>query len=260
MYDSVRQAITRSPRILDPDSPGPAERPSPFYLNATNAGAASPKMAEADMGPAMEESPISIMNRRRSRNHQRGYFDLDCGSSPLSSPSVKRTPTGSPVGTRLSLTALELMTGESPKEGEGEGERAQVWLALERGGSEESTPSETSNSNSESSQQSSPSTSPREENQRTFGFAGVRSYEGESYSSFLNKCVLYSFQFLRIVIDLSPTQVLLLHRQRRLVPGLTSGRDVTLTVSVERGGVPVDVSPSELFTFAWGHAHTVTEL
>ena len=76
MYDSVRQAITRSPRILDPDSPGPAERPSPFYLNATNAGAASPKMAEADMGPAMEESPISIMNRRRSRNHQRGYFDL----------------------------------------------------------------------------------------------------------------------------------------------------------------------------------------
>ncbi|PIL33009.1 hypothetical protein GSI_04458 [Ganoderma sinense ZZ0214-1] len=193
MYDSIRQAITRSPRILDPDSPDPAERHSPFYVNATNAaGAASPKMAEADVGLAvgMEESPISIMSRRRSRNHHRGYFDLDCGSSPLSSPSVKRTPTGSPVGARLSMTALELMTGENLKEGEGG--RSQVWMALERGGSEESTPSETSNSNSESSQQSSPSTSPREDRERMFGFAGVRSPEGESYSSFLNKYCYYT--------------------------------------------------------------------
>ena len=154
------------------------------------------------------------------------------------------------------MTALELMTGAK----ESEREQQQVWLALERGGSEESTPSETSNSNSESSQQSSPSTSPREDNQRTFGFAGVRSHEGESYSSFLNKCVLHSFQFLRILIGLSPMQVLLLHWQRRLVPRLAPGRDVTLTFSVERGGIPVDVASSELFAFAWGHAHTVTEL
>ncbi|KAI1791542.1 putative phosphatase regulatory subunit-domain-containing protein [Ganoderma leucocontextum] len=184
-YESVRQAITRSPRILDPDSPGPTERSSPVYVTAANAGAASPKMAEADVGQGIEESPVTMMSRRRGRNHQRGYFDPDCANSPLSSPSMKRTPTGSPVGARLSKT-LELIAHEG-----GEREReVPVWLALKRGGSEESTPTETSNS--ESSLQSSPSASPREDKESVFGFAGARNAEGESYSSFLNKYCYYT--------------------------------------------------------------------
>ncbi|RDX52913.1 hypothetical protein OH76DRAFT_1416550 [Lentinus brumalis] len=117
------------------------------------------------------------MSRRRTKNSQRGYFDLG------TSPSVRLTPTGSPTrGASPSRDSAE-RTPEPPR-----ALTHGMWF-LERGGSEESTPSVTSNE--ESSATSSPSGSPTED--LPFGFGEVRSpSESDSYSSFLNKYCYYT--------------------------------------------------------------------
>ncbi|RPD55656.1 hypothetical protein L226DRAFT_548268 [Lentinus tigrinus ALCF2SS1-7] len=162
MFDDSRpaaraEALTRgSPHITDPWDASPIIR-SPLYADEE-----------------LDDTPMPIMSRRRAKNSQRGYFDLGA------SPSIKLTPTGSPT------------RGTSPSRG-GSPERARtrepvrgMWFAVERGGSEESTPSVTSTSES-----SSPAGSPTED--LSFGFGGMRSpAESDSYSSFLNKYCYYT--------------------------------------------------------------------
>ncbi|TBU42113.1 putative phosphatase regulatory subunit-domain-containing protein [Dichomitus squalens] len=170
MVEDVRSSITRSPRLVQPDSP--LEQLSASFYGASNASA-----------EVADDSLVPIMSRRRSRNHQRGYFDIGLAQTGT---EVKRTPPGTPVkerGARLSSENLALMA----KAMEAGASERPTWF-LERGGSEESTPSVTSNS--ESSLQSSPSGSPTDE--RVFGFGEARGAESESYSSFLNKYCYYT--------------------------------------------------------------------
>ncbi|KAI0713652.1 putative phosphatase regulatory subunit-domain-containing protein [Earliella scabrosa] len=156
---AVDDSVRGSPRMADPYDASPLERPSMY--------------ATGDL----EDTPVPIMSRRRGRNHQRGYFDL--GLSQMS-PTVRRTPTGSPTG------------GSSPSKVSPERTPQGLWF-VERGGSEESTPSATSNS-----EESSPSESPTDEGV-VFGFGGTRSGSGspsaaesDSYSVFLNKYCYYT--------------------------------------------------------------------
>ncbi|TFK81922.1 carbohydrate-binding module family 21 protein [Polyporus arcularius HHB13444] len=155
-----REALTRgSPRIMDHWDNSPVERSA---FRATE---------------DLDDTPVPIMSRRRTKNSQRGYFDLG------TSPSVRLTPTGSPTrGASPSRDSNERTPEPARAMTHG------MWF-LERGGSEESTPSVTSNE--ESSATSSPSGSPTED--LPFGFGEVRSpSESDSYSSFLNKYCYYT--------------------------------------------------------------------
>ncbi|KAI0696562.1 putative phosphatase regulatory subunit-domain-containing protein [Cerioporus squamosus] len=192
-----REALTRgSPRINDPwDSP--VERPS---FNAI-----------ADL----DDTPMPIMSRRRTKGSQRGYFDLGA------SPSVRLTPTGSPTrGASPSRDGPE-RTPEPQR-----ALTAGVWF-LERGGSEESTPSATSNEGSSAT--SSPSGSPTED--LSFGFGGVRSpSESDSYSSFLNKYCYYtgaSESFL----DLPPEAIHRSHSASSVEEFLSTSPNMTYLLS-----------------------------
>ncbi|OSD02094.1 carbohydrate-binding module family 21 protein [Trametes coccinea BRFM310] len=169
--------LTRgSPRILDHDDDTPT--PPAFHVSAAD----------------LEDTPVPIMSRRRGRNHQRGYFDLGIVNGAA---SVKRTPSGSP-GTSPRLGSLSPMA--IPRSARTPEQVAHATWYVERGGSEESTPSATSTS--ESSRSSSPSGSPVEDplmynymsagaDRETVG--GVRSpVESDSYNVFLNRYCYYT--------------------------------------------------------------------
>ncbi len=167
-----------SPRVRAPDDSSPLDRPLSSYPNNNNND--NDNDNEED---ALEDTPVPAMGRRRGRNHQRGYFDL--GGLAQTSAAVRRTPTSSPK-----------VSPERTPERRGVGTGMGMWF-LERGGSEESTPSVTSN------EESSPSPSPSEDGRVFgFGFGGARAGSGspsggesDSYSVFLNRCV--SFLSLR---------------------------------------------------------------
>ncbi|KAH9914470.1 putative phosphatase regulatory subunit-domain-containing protein [Fomitopsis serialis] len=171
--------LTRgSPRILDPDDDAP-----PIPKVALYSG------SDEEDGESATPMPFS---RVRGRNHQRGYFDL--------SPS---TPG---FGARKALPAAfreeavprfgSVDTYRTPAVCVGIGMGAGLlgpW-PITRGGSEESTPSVTSQSE-ESSASSSPSGSPPEEG--LFGYLArqerVQSPANDpSYNVFLNKFCFYT--------------------------------------------------------------------
>ena len=154
-------ALTRgSPRIFDADEVDARSGIQSYYANS-------------DMEDALE-TPVAAMSRKSTRNHQRGYFDL--GVSP-SGTGVRRTPPGTPFGVptaqgkeeqprsasppasgsgfvRAASTIPVLSTAGSQNHGAG-----RMWR-VPSGGSEESTPSSTSNE--DSSRSSSPDRSPYE--------------------------------------------------------------------------------------------------
>ncbi|EMD34337.1 carbohydrate-binding module family 21 protein [Gelatoporia subvermispora B] len=113
-------------------------------------------------GSELEDTPMPA-SRRKPRNHQRGYFDLSFGPSidvrkiqsgiagDSPSPGTRYNSFPPTRGERAAVPQREDATEFAKKANEG-------WAVLERGGSEESTPSVTSNS--ESSRSSSPSSSP----------------------------------------------------------------------------------------------------
>lgn len=177
--------LTRgSPRILDnDDSPG-----------------AKPFLPNSDL-EATPVPPSVAMARRSGRNHQRGYFDL--GVAPSAS-GVRRTPPGSPFGAPGATvpvfgSAFRSSGSISPSGGRSSPvsappvlsvnpEDGRMWRVAS-GGSEESTPSTTSNE--ESSRSASPSGSPYE---GPVSLASEDSLprspspgDGSSYSAFLNK-------------------------------------------------------------------------
>ncbi|OCH88225.1 hypothetical protein OBBRIDRAFT_97354 [Obba rivulosa] len=148
-------------------------------------------------GSELEDAPIALP-RRKARNHQRGYFDLSLGSPA----GVRKTPPGVPGGSlspgtrynsfpqtrgeRATVPQREDATEFAKKANEG-------WAVVERCGSEESTPSITSNS--ESSRSSSPSESPVD-NPLMFQLMGVpqqnQKVDDNNYHSFLNKFCFYT--------------------------------------------------------------------
>ena len=160
-------ALTRgSPRILEDDAP--AAPPIPTV--ALQSG------SDEDDGAGATPMPFS---RVRGRNHQRGYFDLGPATPGFGRKALPAAFRPDAVPRFNSVDAYR--TPASPG-------LLGPW-PLARGGSEESTPSVTSQSE-ESSANSSPSGSPREENM--FGYlartGGVRSAVNDpSYNVFLNK-------------------------------------------------------------------------
>ncbi|KAH9890540.1 putative phosphatase regulatory subunit-domain-containing protein [Cubamyces lactineus] len=170
----TQHTLTRgSPRILD------AEDDTPTFRTNFNA--------------ELEDTPVPVLSRRRSgRNHQRGYFDLGYAHEQhFPGASVKRTPPGTPgvpASSPRMVGALSPMA--IPRSARTPEQYAQGWY-VERGGSEESTPSATSTS--ESSRSNSPSGSPVEDPlmysfMAEAGDGGVRSpVESDSYNVFLNK-------------------------------------------------------------------------
>lgn len=164
-----------SPRILDPDDE--VTSPGSFYA-----------------GSDSEDTPSStrvVFSRSGGRHHQRGYFDLGLpavGTPRKTLPAAFRddaiprygnadTPRG-PSSTKLSL-----MTG--PTYG--------PW-PIERGGSDESTPSITSTS--ESSRSSSPSSSPLDDGV-IFNFLDAHAERvsdpvNDNLNMFLNKFCFYT--------------------------------------------------------------------
>ncbi|KAI0781476.1 putative phosphatase regulatory subunit-domain-containing protein [Trametes elegans] len=166
-YDDT--TLTRgSPRLLDGDDDKPQPPTLAFHASAD-----------------LDDTPVPVMSRRRGRNHQRGYFDL--GISQHASATVRRTPSGSPgESPRRSLSPMAI-----PRSSQTPEQIAHAAWYVERGGSEESTPSATSTS--ESSRSCSPSGSPVDD-PVMFNFTteaelgGVRSpVESDSYNVFLNK-------------------------------------------------------------------------
>ncbi|KAI0948654.1 hypothetical protein AcV7_009331 [Taiwanofungus camphoratus] len=164
--------VTRgSPRILDADDDA---RLAPFYA-----------------GSDPDDTPAPALSRRRSRNHQRGYFDLGIAHSA----GVRKTPPAFRRDASLRHGAPEAFRVSSfPNPGSSSGRQDRLsppWL-VERGGSEESTPSITSTS--ESSRSPSPIDGP--------AFSFVESRPGRSqlcspvgdsnYHVFLSKFCFYT--------------------------------------------------------------------
>ncbi|KAI0657216.1 putative phosphatase regulatory subunit-domain-containing protein, partial [Cubamyces menziesii] len=177
----TQQTLTRgSPRIADADDDTP-----------------TPPTFRTSFSAELEDTPVPVLSRRRSgRNHQRGYFDLGFAhEQQFPGATVKRTPTGTPGASASSPSPVALSPMAIPRSVRTPEQFAQGWY-VERGGSEESTPSATSTS--ESSRSNSPSGSPVED-PLMFGFmagvgaepgdgGGVRSpVESDSYNVFLNK-------------------------------------------------------------------------
>ena len=163
-------SLTRgSPRIFDADDAGRADLQS--YYDSS------------DMEDAQDSTPVPNMSRKGSRNHQRGYFDM--GVSPAGT-GVRRTPPGTPFGTsptqsKESSYPFPRSASPPPASGAGYARAAstipvmstsgsssshsrslspgKMWR-IASGGSEESTPSSTSNE--DSSRSSSPDRSPYE--------------------------------------------------------------------------------------------------
>ena len=155
-----------SPRIFDADDIDAQSGIQSYYANS-------------DMEDSQDSTPMPAMSRKQSRNHQRGYFDLGPATPGFGRKALPAAFRPDAVPRFNSVDAYR--TPASPG-------MLGPW-PLARGGSEESTPSVTSQSE-ESSANSSPSGSPREENM--FGYlartGGVRSAVNDpSYNVFLNK-------------------------------------------------------------------------
>ena len=157
--------LTRgSPRIFDAD-----ESPKPLFR---------PASAELEDTP----SPAMVAAARRTRNHQRGYFDL--GVAPSAS-GVRRTPPGTPFG----APGASVFDGAAESPSATSASATVGMWRVPSGGSEESTPS--SASNDESSRGSSPNGSPYEGPvnlvpEDSFPHSPSPGDES-SYSAFLNK-------------------------------------------------------------------------
>ncbi|KAI0806778.1 putative phosphatase regulatory subunit-domain-containing protein [Fomes fomentarius] len=182
-----------SPRMRGLHDSSPLDRPSSYpNHNNVNDNNNTEHDNEED---GLEDTPVPAMSRRRGRNHQRGYFDL--GGLAQTSAAVRRTPTSSPK-----------VSPERTPDKRGVGAGMGMWF-LERGGSEESTPSVTSNDSS------SPSPSPSEDG-RVFGFGfgseSARSGSGspsggggsDSYSVFLNRYCYYTGASDSFLLDTPP--------------------------------------------------------
>ncbi|KAI0648411.1 putative phosphatase regulatory subunit-domain-containing protein [Trametes meyenii] len=183
-------------------------RGSPRILDLADGTAAAPPALALHPSPEMEveaeaevDTPVPAMSRRRGRNHQRGYFDLGIAqhavrrtptsgaSSPSGSPGPEPEPTPVPSSLSLGMAAAVPRSSRTPAQ-------QAAWF-VERGGSEESTPSATSTS--ESSRSSSPAGSPVENPMVLYGFgggadpSGARSpVESDSYNVFLNRYCYYT--------------------------------------------------------------------
>ncbi|KAL6308684.1 putative phosphatase regulatory subunit-domain-containing protein, partial [Sparassis latifolia] len=174
-----------SPHVFDGDD----IRPSTFYSGS-------------DLDDALEDTPLPALSRRRGRNHQRGFFDA---GSPQSA-AIKKTPPGAPfIESSLrynSLDSYHLPTPPGPR-----GETLSPSWHIERGGSEESTPSVTSTS--ESSRSSSPSGSPIDPVMFNFTGPGSRSSPSPSdvtdYNVFLNKFCFYTGS--DSLLDVQPDEI-----------------------------------------------------
>ncbi|KZT11126.1 carbohydrate-binding module family 21 protein [Laetiporus sulphureus 93-53] len=174
--------VTRgSPRMLDPDDL--VVDTAAFYANSDS-----------------EDTPAStpvVFSRQRGRNHQRGYFDLHVGFAGAGAEGgVRKTlPTAfREEGPRLSSVDTYRVPAEVEAVEIDSGKLSATW-AVERGGSEESTPSITSTS--ESSRSSSPSGSPVEDS-LLFKFLDSNPDRARSpvmdnsYHVFLNKFCFYT--------------------------------------------------------------------
>ncbi|CAL1703225.1 unnamed protein product [Somion occarium] len=175
-----------SPRIVDSRDSSPV----PFYG-----------------GSDLEDTPVpqAILSRRNnSRNHQRGYFDLGMGSS---GSAVKRTPPGTPR-----MESVFRYNSFPPTDGSASMRSSRVvsparngmlspsW-PIGLGGSEESTPSITSNEGS--SQNSSRNTSPMPSPVEGPMHADDGPVESNNYNVFLNRFCFYtgSDSMLDVPID-----------------------------------------------------------
>ncbi|KAI0643760.1 putative phosphatase regulatory subunit-domain-containing protein [Trametes meyenii] len=179
-FDDALFLTHGSPRILDLDD-GAAAAPPALALHP------SPEMkveAEAEV-----DTPVPAMSRRRGRNHQRGYFDL--GITQHTWRELPERLARTRTRTRHMSSSLSLgMTAAIPRSSRTPAQQA-AWF-VERGGSEESTPSATSTS--ESSRSSSQAGLPVESPMVLYGFGGgtdpngARSpVESDSYNVFLNR-------------------------------------------------------------------------
>lgn len=199
------------PRRVSPNKPTfdakPPTRGSPRIVDNEE----STPTAALYRGSVSEETPVpqAILSRRaRSRNHQRGYFDL--GVAPTAT-AVKRTPPSTPVVPRAdptfrynsfpptngSSSSVPATVGpanvNSPKD---DGFLSPKWhhshLGVDRGGSGESTPSISPNGDGSqsSSNTSSPVHSPLEPSAQLYADDVP---EASSYHSFLNRYVLSLF-------------------------------------------------------------------
>lgn len=144
----------------------------------------------------LEDTPVAFP-RQKARNHQRGYFDL----SFTSSSGVRMTPPGAPgeatptPGARYNSfpqTRAERVPLAAPREDASAFAKkaSEGWAVLERGGSEESTPSVTSTS--ESSRSSSPSVSPVDDPLMLQLLEQNEGTDDSNYHVFLNKFCFYT--------------------------------------------------------------------
>lgn len=133
---SIVELTRGSPRMFDTDD------------------TSTPSLKNFYVSSELDDTPVPILSRRNSRNHQRGYFDL--GVSP-SAHGARKTPPGSPFG----LPGMDGLSSEGRRSSPAQlvPEASMMWR-VPSGGSEDSTPS--SASNEESSRDSSPNTSPYE--------------------------------------------------------------------------------------------------
>ncbi|THG95028.1 hypothetical protein EW026_g6550 [Hermanssonia centrifuga] len=195
-------ALTRgSPRILDADDANASSGIQPYYSSDK------------------EDTPVQGAYRKSARNHQRGYFDL--GVSPPAS-GVRRTPPGTPFDTlddtpsgkeeypfprsasprepgagfaRAASTIPVMSTVDSAQAFDQVLSVPRMWR-VSSGGSEESTPSNTSNEDSSRSASPSLDGSPYE---GPVSLAPDDAFprtpspsEDNNYSVFLNKFCFYT--------------------------------------------------------------------
>ncbi|KZT24056.1 carbohydrate-binding module family 21 protein [Neolentinus lepideus HHB14362 ss-1] len=167
-----------------------------------------------------DDQPFKLSSKQRGRHHQRGYFDIR-----VSEPSaVKRTPPGSPLATSstdqasrsTTVSPLHRFNSFPPTKGVSSPSHppprspSPNWPAFRRivrGGSEESTPSVTTESLSDSSRSTSPDgTPPFESSPAAEDPDDERHMNLNGYSAFLNRFCFYtgSESLLDVTIDNVP--------------------------------------------------------
>lgn len=200
-----------SPRIFDADDIDARTGIQSYYANSD--------MEEPDQEPSAHDShdqgpPVPPSLARKGRNHQRGYFDMGMAAAGgmgvgMGASPVRRTPPGtpkepahkytqprstSPPAYAASKSTMPMTMSGMPMMMAPVGKGVGMWRVAS-GGSEDSTPSSTSNE--DSSRSSSPDRSPYEGPVRLAPedvFPRSPSPGDEaSYSVFLNRCVSPSF-------------------------------------------------------------------
>ncbi|TFK46354.1 hypothetical protein OE88DRAFT_1739459 [Heliocybe sulcata] len=169
-----------------------------------------------------DDKPFKLPSKQRGRHHQRGYFDIRIADDS----AVKRTPPGSPGtpsmglgqgGRAATASPLQRFNSFPPTDGVSSPVVVPVprapspnWAAFRRilrGGSEDSTPSITSESPSDSSRSTSPDrTPPFESSPGGADSDDERQMNLNSYSAFLNRFCFYtgSGSLLDVTIDAVP--------------------------------------------------------